>query len=125
MVHLRANKELDEIVEPILKYCIVAFNLLTFLLSTCAIIGGSWLLYQYDKVLGDDTNFSGVYNLTFDLGVFLLIIGIVGVLITSVAIAATYRENIFVLKLYIIVLLCIIVMNTKIRPLCTKITLSN
>ncbi len=30
MVQFRANKDIDQIVEPILKYFIVAFNLCTF-----------------------------------------------------------------------------------------------
>lgn len=110
MVKFRADKEVDEIVEPILKYCIIAYNLLTFLICFGFIIGGSWLLYEFNKIIGSDTNFAGVYNLTFDLSVFALIVGIVGVIMTSAAIAATYRENIFVLKLYMIILGLIVIM---------------
>lgn len=111
MVALRANSEVDEIVEPILKYIIVAFNLLTFCFSILSIIGGSWLIYVFDQSISDDKNFSSVYDLTFDIAVYLLIIGVIGILITSLAIAATYRENVFVLRLYMIILTLIVVMN--------------
>lgn len=111
MVKFRADKEIEEIVEPILKYFIVAFNLLSFLIGIISICGGAWLLYQYDKAIGSDSNFASVYDLSFDLGVYLLIVGIICVIITSFAIAATYRENIFVLRLYMIILTFVIIFN--------------
>jgi len=111
MVVCRANKDVDEIMEPILKYFCVSFNLITFLVSCGYIVGGSWLLYYWNKTKVDDTNLSGVFDLELDLGVFLLIVGIVGIIFTSMAIAATYRENIFCLRIYLGVLIVFIIMN--------------
>lgn len=101
----------DEFVEPVLKYFIVAFNLITFIISVLSICGGAWLLAEFDSVISSDKNFSSVYDLTFDLAVYLIIVGIVGVIITSLAIAATYQENLFVLKLYNIVLVFLTIMG--------------
>lgn len=111
MVQFRANKDIDQIVEPILKYLIVAFNLCTFLISIGFIVGGSWLINTYNNIIGKDANISSIYDMTFDLGVFLIIIGIIGCIFTSFAIAATYRENILVLRIYAMIILCITVLN--------------
>ncbi len=71
-------KDKDQIVEPILKYILVSFNLLTFILGVGFIIGGSWLLYQSDVAITNSANFQSVFDLATDLGAFCVTIGIIG-----------------------------------------------
>ena len=96
---LKENTEINAFVTPILKYAVVSFNLMTFVVSVLMICGGAWGISEFNDAVSKDTNFASVYNLTFDLAVELLILGILGIFITSFAIAATYRENIFILKI--------------------------
>lgn len=69
------------------------------------------MLSEFNSAIAKDSNFEGVYNLTFDLAIELIVVGIIGVIITSFAIAATYRENIFVLKIYAIMLIFVTVFS--------------
>lgn len=57
------------------------------------------MITEFNDAVSKDSNFEGVYNLTFDLAIELIVVGVIGVFITSFAIAATYRENIFILKI--------------------------
>ncbi len=59
------------------------------------IIGGSYLLYTRDTAV----NFESVYNIATDLGGYLITIGILTVIFSTIAIAATIRENVFALRL--------------------------
>jgi hypothetical protein len=40
-----------------------------------------------------------IYNLSTDLGGFLIALGVVGIIFAIIAIAATIRENVFVLRM--------------------------
>lgn len=62
-------------------------------------VGGAWLLYQRDDTESNKTNLEGVFNLSTDLGGYLIAIGVVGMIFSIIAIAATIRENVFVLRL--------------------------
>ena len=53
------------------------------------------MLYQSSK----QSNFSSVLSIMVDLGCCLLAIGIIGIFISLVAIAATMRENVALLRL--------------------------
>ncbi len=53
------------------------------------------MLYTRDTAV----NFESVYNIATDLGGYLITIGILTVIFSTIAIAATIRENVFALRL--------------------------
>ena len=71
-------KDNDQIVEPILKYVLVSFNLLTFIVAIGFIVGGSWLLYQSDVAITNSANFQSIFDLATDLGGFCVTVGVLG-----------------------------------------------
>lgn len=71
-------------------------------LAVGSIVGGSWLLYQRDDVENNKTNFESVFDLTTDLGAYLIAIGVFGIIFSIIGLAATIRENILFLKIVIL-----------------------
>lgn len=106
MVQCRADG--DKVVEPILKYVLMMFNFFSFAVGILFIIGGAYLLYYRDTAAD---NFQDVYNIATDLGGYLCAVGVITVFLSLVAIAATIRENCFVLRLYMTILILIMVIN--------------
>jgi hypothetical protein len=68
------------------------------LLSILYIIGGIWLLDQRSSI---ETNLEEVWNITTDLSGLSIAVGIIGIVISTIGIAATIRENIFFLRIVI------------------------
>ena len=114
----KCRADADHIVEPILKYVVTLFNVfglvsitnLTYLIfsilnvlfqliSIGYFVGGAWLLYQRDDSESTKYNLEDIYNLSTDLGGFLIALGVVGIIFAIIAIAATIRENVFVLRM--------------------------
>ncbi|CAF0744530.1 unnamed protein product [Brachionus calyciflorus] len=108
---MRCRSDPDHVVEPILKYFLTFFNLVVFLMSICCIIGGSWLLYQRDSVQNNKTNVESVFDITTDLGAYLIAIGCIGIIFAIIGCAATIRESIFFLRIYMFILILITVLN--------------
>lgn len=67
-----------------------------------SIVGGSWLLYKSENVETDKTNFESVFDMTTDLGAYLIALGVIGIIFSIVGLAATIRENILLLRIVII-----------------------
>ncbi|RNA09950.1 Structural maintenance of chromosomes 3 [Brachionus plicatilis] len=81
------------------------------ILAVGSIVGGSWLLYQRDNVEETKTNYESVFDMTTDLGAYLIAIGVLGIIFSVIGLAATIRENIFFLRIYLFVLILILVLN--------------
>ena len=64
-------------------------------INVCYIIGGAWLLYYRNS----SENFQSVFNLATDLGGYLIAIGVIGIIFSLLAIAGTFRENVFILRM--------------------------
>ncbi len=63
------------------------------------ICAGAWLLYEKDNASTGGTNPSEIMNTIRDLGVAVIILGIILIFLTIFALAASIRENVKLLKI--------------------------
>jgi len=93
------------------KQGLIILNSLFTLVGLAFICVGIWLLYQRNQFQSRGVNFEGVFDVFFDLGVILIIIGTAFSLFTLFGILGAYRERELFLKIYMGIMIAVLIIS--------------